>query len=179
MEDLFNVSAYRKKLIDYYIHACDNTKESQEQRRKAIEKYEDSYLEEIIKNTYAFCLYILEKLEENLIEGKTFFSFRLKEDKIFLYNYYTGGGCCDELFSPCEFPRNFWISMLLFKSFFEGCDIQKDEEVEEQYDEELDIGCEYFYPEINIIVSKEKLDALCEQYKNEEVLLKLEHLLKN
>lgn len=177
MEEVFNIESYKQYLTSFYVYPVDETNE--EKRKKAIERYDISFLEKIIEHTQIFGFYTLKKLkEEHSIFDDHIFTSVYIEKEDFLSNGCTGGFHADTLFSPTDFPKDFFVSRYLLQRFLEEFVLYDDEEEIEYYNEKEDVGGVLTYPKITISGSIEKFDTLYRQYINEENIVKLKRFIK-
>jgi len=173
MEKLFNLNEYRKYLEEYYKYPCDKDKVLE--RKQAIDRYSDEYLQNIIDNTLEFIKYLINKMrqENKIFEGKRFTHIETSEYNKYISNNSTGGWHADTLHCIVEFKPDFYISYHLLSSFL-GPDssIHEDERIidndSEYFDDILEIGSISYIPMLVISIPNERFSKIEEKlsFKN-------------
>lgn len=176
MENLFNVSKYRNYLENYFVHAID--KNTVSQRKSAIDKYDDEFLQKIIDDTRTFIIYLLKEMkkQQNIYEEKIFIELDGFDEYNSIYNGCCGGSSADEIYFPTSFGPDFYVSKYLLKQFFQDFSVELVDDIYESYDEEFEMGCTYIYTKLYIAGFIKKFEDIVEDVlkddRNQELVLK-------
>ena len=158
MKNLFSVEQYRKHLENFFVYKYDEI--TVLERKKEIDKYTDTELQKIIDNTIVFADYVIDRIKKEEYSDTVFFSIDIDEMIYTISNGCVGGWPADTLYSLVDYNPDIRISRYLLKKIFPNFDIERNDEVYEEYNEKEDVGSFYAVSKLVIKGPKNKLEEI-------------------